>query len=85
MTGDTGAGKGYLAERWIEARSTELVIDPEGDHAGLAERPGVLLVDAALVHSGGGEPAAPGLAEPGTCLATWRPGSLPADSGTPST
>ena len=30
MTGDTGAGEGYLAERWIEARSTELVIDPEG-------------------------------------------------------
>ena len=47
---DTGAGQelpGLLAERWIEARYAELAIDPEGDHAGLAERPGVLLVNAA--------------------------------------
>ena len=50
IAGDTGAGKSYLAgllaERWIEAGYSVLIIDPEGDHAGLAQRPGVHLVDA---------------------------------------
>jgi hydroxymethylpyrimidine pyrophosphatase-like HAD family hydrolase len=51
VTGDTGAGKSYLAgllaERWVDAGYSLLVIDPEGDHLGLAERAGVQLVDAA--------------------------------------
>jgi 3-deoxy-D-manno-octulosonate 8-phosphate phosphatase KdsC-like HAD superfamily phosphatase len=51
IAGDTGAGKSYLAgllaERWIDAGYSVLVIDPEGDHTGLAQRPGVHLVDAA--------------------------------------
>jgi hydroxymethylpyrimidine pyrophosphatase-like HAD family hydrolase len=51
IAGDTGAGKSYLAgllaERWIDAGYSVLIIDPEGDHAGLAQRPGVHLVDAA--------------------------------------
>jgi hydroxymethylpyrimidine pyrophosphatase-like HAD family hydrolase len=51
IAGDSGAGKSYLAgllaERWIDAGYAVLVIDPEGDHVGLAQRPGVLLVDAA--------------------------------------
>jgi hydroxymethylpyrimidine pyrophosphatase-like HAD family hydrolase len=51
ITGDTGAGKsflaGLLAERWIDAGYAVLVIDPEGDHRGLAERAGVHLIDAA--------------------------------------
>ena len=51
ITGDTGAGKSYLAgllaERWIEAGYSVLVVDREGDHLGLATRPGVHLVDAA--------------------------------------
>jgi hydroxymethylpyrimidine pyrophosphatase-like HAD family hydrolase len=51
IAGDTGRGKSYLAgllaERWIDAGYTVLVIDPEGDHVGLAQRPGVHLVDAA--------------------------------------
>ena len=50
IAGDTGAGKSYLAgllaERWIDAGYSVLIIDPEGDHAGLAQRPGVHLVDA---------------------------------------
>ena len=50
ICGDTGSGKSYLAgvlaERWIEAGYSVLVIDPEGDHVGLATRPGVHLVDA---------------------------------------
>lgn len=144
IAGDTGAGKSYLAgllaERWIDAGYTVLIIDPEGDHVGLAQRPGVLLVDAAehlpsptdllasarpgraslvldlsgvpeagkpgylrrlpaaiaaargghgiphwvitdeahLALSGAaGPPPGPGLAEPGTCLVTWQPGTLP--------
>ena len=52
IVGDTGAGKSYLAgllaERWIDAGYSVLVIDPEGDHAGLAQRPGVHLIDAAV-------------------------------------
>ena len=52
ITGDTGAGKSYLAgvlaERWMDAGYSVLVIDREGDHVGLAERPGVHLVDAAV-------------------------------------
>ena len=51
IAGDTGAGKSYLAgllaEQWIDAGYSVLIIDPEGDHAGLAQRPGVHLVDAA--------------------------------------
>jgi phosphoglycolate phosphatase-like HAD superfamily hydrolase len=50
ICGDTGGGKSYLAgtlaERWIDAGYSVLVIDPEGDHVGLATRPGVHLVDA---------------------------------------
>ena len=144
IAGDTGMGKSYLAgllaERWIDAGYAVLVIDPEGDHAGLAQRPGVHLVDAAahlpsptdllaiarpgraslvLDLSGlPGEaktrylrrlpaavaaeraehgvphwvitdeahlamldrdaPSGPGLAEPGTCIVTWRADMLPA-------
>jgi hydroxymethylpyrimidine pyrophosphatase-like HAD family hydrolase len=52
VTGDTASGKSYLAgllaERWIDAGYSVLVVDPEGDHVGLAERPGVHLVDAAV-------------------------------------
>jgi hydroxymethylpyrimidine pyrophosphatase-like HAD family hydrolase len=51
ITGETSSGKSYLAgllaERWIDAGYSVLVVDPEGDHLGLAERPGVHLVDAA--------------------------------------
>ena len=51
IAGDTGADASYLAgllaERWIDAGYAVLVIDPEGDYVGLAERPGVHLVDAA--------------------------------------
>ena len=144
IAGDTGMGKSYLAgllaERWIDAGYAVLVIDPEGDHAGLAQRPGVHLVDAAahlpsptdllaiarpgraslvLDLSGLPEeaktrylrrlpaavaaeraehgvphwvitdeahlamldrdaPSGPGLAEPGTCIVTWRADMLPA-------
>ncbi len=52
ISGETGAGKSYLAgllaERWIAAGYSVLVIDREGDHIGLAQRPGVHLVDAAV-------------------------------------
>jgi len=145
IAGGTGAGKSYLAgllaERWIDAGYAVLIIDPEGDHVGLAQRPGVHLVDAAahlpgptdllaiarpgrasliLDLSGAtdaeksaylrrlpsaiaaeraehgiphwvitdeahlalqeetAQPAGPGLAEPGTCLVTWRADILPA-------
>jgi len=51
VSGDTGSGKSYLAgllaERWVDAGYSVLVIDPEGDHLGLAERVDVHLVDAA--------------------------------------
>jgi len=143
ISGDTGTGKSYLAgllaERWIEAGYAVLIVDPEGDHVGLAGRPGVHLVDAAeylpspvdllalarpghaslvldlsgvpeavksdylrrlpqavsaeraehgvphwvitdeahLVTAGGTEPAGPALAQPGTCLVTWKPENLP--------
>ncbi len=144
IAGDSGAGTSYLAgllaERWIDAGYAVLVIDPEGDYAGLAERPGVHLVDAAahlpsptdllaiarpgraslvldlsglpdaeksrylrrlptavaaeraghgiphwlitdethLAPQAGGKPTGPGLAEPGTCVVTWRPDTLTA-------
>jgi hydroxymethylpyrimidine pyrophosphatase-like HAD family hydrolase len=145
IAGDSGAGKSYLAgllaERWIDAGYAVLVLDPEGDHVGLTQRPGVHLVDAAahlpaptdllaiarpgrasLVldlsglpddsksaylnrlpdaiaaerarhgiphwvitdeahltqHASADQPRGPGLAEPGTCIATWRPDTLPA-------
>jgi len=144
IAGDTGMGKSYLAgllaERWIDAGYAVLVIDPEGDHVGLAQRPGVHLVDAAahlpsptdllaiarpgraslvldlsglpgeaktrylrrlpaavaaeraehgvphwvisdeahLTMLDGHAPSGPGLAEPGTCVVTWRADMLPA-------
>ena len=69
IAGDTGAGKshlaGLLAERWIDAGYAVLVIDPEGDHVGLAQRPGVYLVDAAE-H----------LPSPADLLAIARPGRV---------
>jgi hydroxymethylpyrimidine pyrophosphatase-like HAD family hydrolase len=144
IAGDTGAGKSYLAgllaERWIDAGYVVLILDPEGDHIGLTQRPGVHLVDAAahlpaptdllainrpgrasLVLDLSGLPEGsksaylsrlpavvaaeraehgiphwvitdeahltqqasaeqryrPGFAEPGTCIATWRPDTLP--------
>jgi hypothetical protein len=52
VTGETGSGKSYLtgllAERWVDAGYSLLVVDPEGDHLGLAERAGVHVVDAAV-------------------------------------
>jgi len=67
IAGETGAGKSYLAgllaERWIEAGYAVLIIDPEGDHVGLAQRPGVHLVDAAAY-----------LPSPADLLAIARPG-----------
>jgi hydroxymethylpyrimidine pyrophosphatase-like HAD family hydrolase len=52
ITGDSGAGKSYLAgllaERWIDAGYSVFVVDREGDYFGLANRPGVHLVDAAV-------------------------------------
>jgi hydroxymethylpyrimidine pyrophosphatase-like HAD family hydrolase len=52
VTGETGSGKSYLAgllaERWIDAGYSVLVVDPEGDHVGLAERAGVHPIDAAV-------------------------------------
>jgi DNA helicase HerA-like ATPase len=69
IAGDTGGGKSYLAgllaERWIDAGYAVLVIDPEGDHVGLAQRPGVHLVDAAA-H----------LPSPADLLAAARPGQV---------
>ena len=146
ICGDTGTGKSYLAgllaEGWIDAGYSVLVIDREGDHLGLAQRPGVHLVDAAahlpsptdllaiarpsraslvldlsglsadqkldymrrLPQAIGAERARHGTphwvihdeaheqlwaadtqtarltaAEPGICLVTWQPDSLPAD------
>jgi hypothetical protein len=38
---------GPLAKRWIDAGHSVLVVDREGDHIGLAARPGVHVVDAA--------------------------------------
>ncbi|MDA8312036.1 MAG: DUF853 family protein [Actinomycetota bacterium] len=52
IAGGTGSGKSYMAglltEQLVEAGYSVLVIDPEGDHVGLAGLAGVLLV-------GGGE------------------------------
>ena len=49
VTGASGSGKSYLAgllaEEWIAAGYSLLVIDPEGDHVGLSRLPGVHLVD----------------------------------------
>ena len=48
VTGESGTGKSYLAgllaERWMDAGYSVLIIDPEGDHVGLAEHAGVELV-----------------------------------------
>ncbi|MGN6132436.1 MAG: HAD-IIB family hydrolase [Nocardioidaceae bacterium] len=50
VTGPSGAGKSYvvglLAERWVLAGYSLLVVDPEGDHVGLEEMGGVRVVDA---------------------------------------
>jgi hydroxymethylpyrimidine pyrophosphatase-like HAD family hydrolase len=50
VTGPSGAGKSYLvglmAERWIGAGYTVLVIDPEGDHVALEQLSNVRVVDA---------------------------------------
>jgi len=145
IAGDTGAGKSYLAgllaERWIDVGYAVLILDPEGDHIGLTQRPGVHLVDAAahlpaptdllaitrpgraslvldlsglpegsksaylhrlpdaiaaertrhgIPHwvitdeahltrpASTGQLRGPDFAEPGTCIATWRPDILPA-------
>jgi len=44
IAGDSAAGKSYLAgllaERWIDAGYAVLIVDPEGDHVGLTQRPG---------------------------------------------
>lgn len=81
ITGASGTGKSYLAgllaEGWLEAGYRVLVIDPEGDHAGLALHPSVLHIDAAA-H----------LPEPADLLALTRPGraSVVLDlSGLPAT
>ena len=67
VQGASGSGKSYLAgllaERWLDAGYTVLVVDPEGDHRGLAQRADVLLVDAAA-----------GLPAPHEVLALLRPG-----------
>jgi hypothetical protein len=51
IEGETGHGKshlaGLLAERWIEAGYSVLVLDPEGDHTALATLRGVRVVDGA--------------------------------------
>ncbi len=66
VTGGSGMGKSYLAgllaERWIEAGYSLLIIDPEGDHPGLAHRSGVHLVDGSA-----------GLPNPHDLLALLRP------------
>lgn len=58
ISGEAGSGKshltGLLIERWLEAGYVVLVIDPEGDHAGLADLSGVRIIDAA---QGGSERA----------------------------
>ena len=50
VTGPTGSGKSYLtglmAEQWILAGYSVLVIDPEGDHTALQQLNNVDLVDA---------------------------------------
>lgn len=50
VTGPSGAGKSYLvglmAEQWVSAGYSVLVVDPEGDHVGLEELPDVRVVDA---------------------------------------
>ena len=50
VQGPSGSGKSYLAgllaERWMDAAYAVLVVDPEGDHRGLASRHDVVLVDA---------------------------------------
>lgn len=50
VTGPTRAGKSYvvglMAERWIEAGYSVLVVDPEGDHVGLGDLDDVHVVDA---------------------------------------
>jgi hypothetical protein len=52
ITGESGSGKSYVAgllvEQWVDAGYIVLVIDPEGDHVGLHEMPGVLRIDVGL-------------------------------------
>lgn len=48
ITGQSGYGKSYLGglmvEAWMQAEYRVLVIDPEGDHSGLTQLPGMFLV-----------------------------------------
>ncbi|GAB3217442.1 HAD-IIB family hydrolase [Mycolicibacterium hippocampi] len=50
VTGPSGSGKshviGLMAERWILAGYSVLVVDPEGDHSQLKELDNVVLVDS---------------------------------------
>lgn len=50
VTGPSGAGKSFLvglmAERWVMAGYTVLVVDPEGDHLALEQLNNVRVVDA---------------------------------------
>lgn len=52
VSGDPRSGKswlaGLLAERLLEARYRLCVLDPEGDHESLAERPGCVLIGRKL-------------------------------------
>jgi len=61
VSGPSGSGKsslaGMLAEELVRARDTLLVIDPEGDYAGLGVLPGVRVIDG-----GGPAPSAPEVA-----------------------
>ncbi len=51
VCGGSGAGKsrlaGLLVERWHAAGYTVLVVDPEGDHVGLARLPGMIALSPA--------------------------------------
>ena len=51
VTGASNAGKSYvtglIAEQLLDLSYSVLLIDPEGDHVGLAETPGVLVVGGA--------------------------------------
>jgi hypothetical protein len=84
IAGDTGRGKSYLAgllaERWIDAGYAVLVIDPEGDHVGLAQRPGVHLVDAAAHLPGPADLLA--IARPGRASLVLDLSGLPAEATT---
>jgi len=84
IAGDTGMGKSYLAgllaERWIDAGHAVLVVDPEGDHAGLAQRPAVHLVDAAARLPGPAD--LPAIARPGRASLVLDLSGLPGEAKT---